>query len=294
MRVTESMIARNLLKNIQQTRESMYTEQNAISTGKKVQEASDDPVRFSKGSRFRNMINKNEQYLSTLNYTKGWISTTTEVLDQIHARIMDAKEIATQAADLSSDSTGSRQALAEQVDDIIEEIVSLGNSTYMDKYLFGGTLTKGDAPFTYDGTAVNYQGNSNTIYRRVADRLNVAINVQGSQLVNSQIFSSLIDLRSALENDDDAGISQSIDDIKDSSDQLLSINSAMGSLQKQLETTQQRLETANLNLKSYLSKTEDTDITEAITNYNAQEMAYKAALKTTSDAIHFNILNFIG
>jgi flagellar hook-associated protein 3 FlgL len=100
-------------------------------------------------------------------------------------------------------------------------------------------------------------------------------------------------LKSALESNDKEMINDSIGTIKNASDQISSINTAMGSLQNQLKTTKQRLETTNINLRSYLSDTEDTDMAEAITNYNAQETAYKAALQATSDALNLNILNFI-
>ncbi|HMA62449.1 MAG TPA: flagellar hook-associated protein FlgL [bacterium] len=293
MRITNSMIARNLLKNIQDNQQSMYSTQEAVSTGKNIQEPSDNPVGFSKSSRFRNTIRKNDQYLSTLQSSQGWIDSTTGVLDQMHNRLLDARAIATRASDLSSDDDGARNTMANQIEDIINELVSLGNSTHLDKFLFGGTKTKGEKPFKYENNTVTYNGNTENIYRKVADNFNVAINLKGSQLVNDGIFSALTDLKEALETNHGEAINESIDTIKDASDQIGSMNTAMGSLKTQLETTEHRLETTNLNLKSYLSDTEDTDMAEAITRYNAQETAYKAALQTTSDALNLNILNFI-
>ena len=293
MRITDSMIARNLLKNIQKNQEGMYSTQETVSTGKKIQEPSDNPVGFSKATRFRNTIKKNEEYLNTLNHSEGWIQSTSGILDQMQNRLLDAKDIATRASDLSMDNDSARETMADQVTDIIDELVSLGNSTHLDKFLFGGNKTRGHKPFIYDGNTVKYRGNTKDIYRKVADNFNVAINVEGSKLVNNGIFSSLTNLKSALESNDKEMINDSIGTIKNASDQLSSINTAMGSLQNQLKTTKQRLETTNINLRSYLSDTEDTDMAEAITNYNAQETAYKAALQATSDALNLNILNFI-
>ncbi|MCK4448640.1 MAG: flagellar hook-associated protein 3, partial [Candidatus Marinimicrobia bacterium] len=73
-----------------------------------------------------------------------------------------------------------------------------------------------------------------------------------------------------------------------------SLTSATGSIRNQLTMTEQRLDTANMNLRSYLSQTEDVDLAKAITEYNAEEMTYKAALQVTSDAIHLNLMEFIG
>lgn len=293
MRVTESMITRNLLKNIQQSRENMSSLQTSVATGKEVRQSSDDPVNFSKASRFKDTINKNRQYLNTIQYAKGWIGTTNSVLDQINEELQDTRELATQAADLAGDNEATRNTLAAQVDNVIEELVSLGNTTYMNKYLFGGTVTKGESPFVYDGDQVSYRGNDSDMIRRVADNFNVAINAKGTQLIENNVFTALIDFRDALVNNDRDQIRASIDDLRDTSEQVLSMMSTLGSLEKQLKTTEQRLETANLNLQSYLSDVQDTDMAEAITQYNAEEMAYKAALETTSSALNLNILNFI-
>ncbi|MCF7885854.1 MAG: flagellar hook-associated protein FlgL [Candidatus Marinimicrobia bacterium] len=293
MRITDSMIARNLLENIQKNQEGMYETQETVSTGKKIREPSDNPVGFSKSSRFRKTISQNKQYLNALKYSEGWIQSTSGTLDQMHNRILDAKDIALKASDLSADDDNSRSTMADQIDDVVQELVSLGNSTHLDKYLFAGTKTKGSKPFSYDGEEVQYNGNSEGIYRRVADNFNVAINIEGSEFKNQEIFNSLIDLKEALENNDSEAINNSIDTIQNAADQILSMNTAVGSLNNQLETTKQRLETTNLNLQSYLSDTEDTDMAEAISQYNNQEMAYKAALQTTSDALNLNILNFI-
>ena len=107
------------------------------------------------------------------------------------------------------------------------------------------------------------------------------------------MFSSLVNLKDALSNGDTDSIQSSINEINSASEQLFSLTSAIGSVKNQLTMTEQRLDTANMNLQSYLSQTEDVDLSKAITEYNAEEMTYKAALQTMSDAIHLNILEFI-
>jgi flagellin-like hook-associated protein FlgL len=107
------------------------------------------------------------------------------------------------------------------------------------------------------------------------------------------LFGSLENLKNALNNNDTDSIQSSIEEINSSSEQLFSLTSAMGSVKNQLIMTEQRLNTANMNLHSYLSQAEDVDLSKAITEYNAEEMTYKAALQTMSDAIHLNLLEFI-
>jgi len=292
MRITQSIIMRSLLQNVNSSKENINKHQTAIATGKEVRNSSSNPVRFARASRFRKTISRNEQYLKNINDAKGWLDTTTSLLDDISSTMIDAKEIAIQAAD-ESNNAEDRSMFADKIDSVINDIINLANSTYLGKYVFGGTNTLGDKPFSYDGVTVTYNGNSQNINRRIAENYNVSINITGSQLEDTNLFSSLVDLRDALNSNDTTSIQSSIENLSSTSEELFSLTSALGSVKNQLTMTEKRLDTANMNLSSYLSQTEDVDLSKAITEYNAEEMTYKAALSTTSDAIHLNLLEFI-
>ena len=292
MRITQSIITRSLLQNINQSKESLNKRQVSIASGKEVPRSSSDPDKFERASRFRKTILRNDQYLKNINDAKGWLDTTDTLLDNMSSMMIEAKGIGTQSADESNNSEA-RKMFASKIDSIIRDTVALANNTYMGKYLLGGTDTVGEKPFSYDGTTVSYSGNSQSIFRRIAEDYNISINVTGSQLMDINLFGSLENLKNALNNDDTDSIQSSIEEINSSSEQLFSLTSAMGSVKNQLIMTEQRLNTANLNLHSYLSQAEDVDLSKAITEYNAEEMTYKAALQTMSDAIHLNLLEFI-
>jgi len=292
MRITQSIITRSLLQNINQSKESLNKRQVSIASGKEVPRSSSDPDKFERASRFRKTILRNDQYLKNINDAKGWLDTTDTLLDNMSSMMIEAKGIGTQSADESNNSEA-RKMFASKIDSIIRDTVALANNTYMGKYLLGGTDTVGEKPFSYDGTTVSYSGNSQSIFRRIAEDYNISINVTGSQLMDINLFGSLEDLKNALNNNDTDSIQSSIEGVNSASEQLFSLTSAMGSVKNQLIMTEQRLNTANLNLHSYLSQAEDVDLSKAITEYNAEEMTYKAALQTMSDAIHLNLLEFI-
>jgi len=292
MRITQSIITRSLLQNINRNKENLNKQQIAIATGKEVHRSSNDPAKFARASRFRNTISRNDQYLKNINDGKGWLDTTTSLLDNMSSMMIEAKEIGIQSAD-ESNNVETRKMFASKVDSIISDTVALADNKYSGKYLFGGTNTLGEQPFSYDGNTVTYNGNSQYVVRRIAENYNISINITGAQLMEVDMFSSLVNLKDALSNDDTDSIQSSINEINSASEQLFSLTSAIGSVKNQLTMTEQRLDTANMNLQSYLSQTEDVDLSKAITEYNAEEMTYKAALQTMSDAIHLNILEFI-
>ena len=69
------------------------------------------------------------------------------------------------------------------------------------------------------------------------------------------------------------------------------ISTSLGYKENQIYLSQNRLDTANMNLSSLLSETEDVDLAEAITVYNSQEIAYRAAMQTAADVLKLNIMD---
>lgn len=292
MRVTQSIITRTLLQSLNHTKESLKKKQTSIATGKKIEKPSSDPINFSKADKFRRKLEQNRGFLQNVESSLGWVENTMSILDSIYEKVLRVKEIAVQGADNTLDQEG-RKILAGEVDSIINDVVSLANSSYLGKYVFAGTSTRGEKPFTYDGSTVNYSGNAEKVFRRVGENYSVVINVNGTQLADTNIFKVFTDLKKALGDNDPERVANLIGEIDQVGDNLLNLNSSVGSIQKQLKLIKNRLETANMNLMSYLSNVEDVDIAEAITQYNVEETAFKAALRVTSSAIQLNLFSFI-
>ena len=59
MRITQSMISKNLIEGLKNNREQLNESQRRISTGKKHAKISDDPESFSKAKRLSKQINQN-------------------------------------------------------------------------------------------------------------------------------------------------------------------------------------------------------------------------------------------
>lgn len=291
MRVTDSIITRNLIDAMNRSRDNMATIQQEMSTGKRISKPSVDPQGYLKSRRFTETIEQNNQFISNIANARAWMENSLQILTTLEDKVTSVREIGIQSADLAN--TNVRDALASRLDGIISDTVSLANEKYMDKTIFGGSLTKGDDPFQYDGTAVTYAGNSDKITRRIAENQNLEINLPGQDLVDTGLFDNMIALRDALVANDSDAIQTALGNIEDTEKQLLNISSAQGSLMGQLDLTEQRLDTANLNLQSNLSQTEDTDLMEAIVRYNREELAYKAALETTSGTLRLNLLDYL-
>ncbi len=291
MRVTQSMLTRNLLNSLNSAKESLNSLNNSIASGKRLAKASDDPGEFIAASRFKQALGRNAQYLKNITNGTMWTDATSDRLNDLYNNLSGLKIMAIQGA-TDGVTTEARSAMAEQVDGVLQDMINLANSKQMDSYIFGGTKTQAE-PFQFDGSTVTYTGDTGAINRTIDDNTTVSVNISGQELMDTQMFDSLIALRDALNADDQSAIENAIEPISEASAQVLALQTRMGSLSNRLDMTSQRIETANVNLTSYLSQSEDVDMAEVITKYNTQQMAYQAALQTMSDVVKTNIMDFL-
>lgn len=289
MRVTNSLIKDQIINFLTANQERLSDVQRQISTNKEVARSSDDPVRFDRAGRFKSLLAKNEQYTSNIEDGIAWIVMGAESLDLIYEALQQAKQMALQTR--SDAETSTRAQVIPYVNALIEEMVLMGNSRFMGKYIFGGTITKDTEPFTYDGVSVTYNGNDGSLTRKVGDDTYLEINTTGSEFLN--VLGAVIALRDALDADDGAAMDAAIDQIDTASPQLLETIATAGSMQRKLELTRDNLEMANVNLQSYISQAEDVDLAEAILQFNAQELGYRAALESSARIMNISILNHL-
>ncbi len=87
---------------------------------------------------------------------------------------------------------GDQQAIASEVQGLLNQTVSLGNTNYQGAYLFGGTAVN-TLPFTLNAATntVTYNGNANTTSVQLSAGVPVTGNVPGSQLFQNASGSAL-------------------------------------------------------------------------------------------------------
>ena len=93
--------------------------------------------------------------------------------------------------------------------------------------------------------------------------------------------------------DGSSDVKEDLDDANTQLEDINQISTSLGYKENQIYLSQNRLDTANMNLSSLLSETEDVDLAEAITVYNSQEIAYRAAMQTAADVLKLNIMDYL-
>ncbi|MEN6317579.1 MAG: flagellar hook-associated protein FlgL [Syntrophaceae bacterium] len=150
-RVTDKMRF-NMLNNSVSVSQSQYSEvMEKLATEKQVNKPSDDPLGMGKILDYRSAIAQITNYKNNIDSSKSWLSATESNLSNVNDILTSIK--ATAVSQASATATAStRQIAADSLQPLIDQILSLANSKFGNRYLFSGTKT-GTTPFSATSSA---------------------------------------------------------------------------------------------------------------------------------------------
>lgn len=181
MRITHEMIANQVVYNLSQNINRFFNLQNQMSTNKRINKASDDPVGTIKDLSYRERLSDIVQYKSNIGIGKTWLASTDSALNDINSAITDAHTIAVEMSNDTFDSVA-RQAAANEVQSLLDKVMAAGNSQLQGSYLFAGYRTR-TKPFELSAGGVTYKGDNGVIEYTIDSKAKVQINTIGSNLL---------------------------------------------------------------------------------------------------------------
>jgi flagellar hook-associated protein 3 FlgL len=296
MRVNPNM-APDVLAAIWQTQAQENTALQQVSTGKRVNVPSDDPLAAAQMVGNQDQTNRADQYLQN-------IDTLTNQLQTADAAVGSAVQSVTQAITLGvQGSTGTlsnanRLQIVQNLLGIQSQLVQLANTSVGGSYLFGGTATTAP-PYTLDPASpsgVTYNGNSGTNTVQVADGLNLQTNMPGSQLFQNSagdVFGSLQNLITALQSGTATAAETATNQLRTAFDSLTGQRIFYGNAVNQLNSTQTFLQQEQVTLKSQANNLVGADITKAATDLTQATTAHDAALAAAAKILPTSLLDYL-
>ncbi len=197
------MMGDNLISINRKNSEKMLNAQNSIATGLKHRIPREGPVEVSHTIAYKRVLFELGQYekniddgLSRINMAEGALASATEILQRI-------RELGVQGAN-GIYTAEDRAKIATEIDELLRELVTIANTKFKGKALFGGTDTLED-PFRVTNAfskaagrdvidTVEYYGDLGRQKREIARGDTLAVNVPGNELFwaeNSSLFSSV-------------------------------------------------------------------------------------------------------
>jgi flagellar hook-associated protein 3 FlgL len=148
---------------LQSHAKAMATLQEQVSTGSRINRPSDDSSAAYKVLGLNSQKRSLANYMSTIDEVSSILETATAIIQDMFSSASQTKVNLNQIISGTYDEAG-RQRLADQVNDTLEQMVSLANTQHLSQYIFGGSNTN-TAPYAVQRTngkiaSVTYQGSS--------------------------------------------------------------------------------------------------------------------------------------
>lgn len=292
MRVTSEMMVTGSLRRLQGRLERYERAQTALSTGKWVNRPSDDPAQASRGLSLRAALSSHDQELRAANDARSLVQRADGELQGATNMLQRIRELTISAGTVASDQQ--REAIAAEIEDLRDQMVSVANTKHRGRALFAG-FTNGDAVST--DAPWGYLGDEGEIRRKVSDTDNVVVNVRASQLFGfdqpTDTFTALDDLTTAIRAGDDAAVATGLDEVDKALGRMFSGLSTLGAAGTRIDSAVQRTENSRLTLKTELSEVEDVDIAEAMMDLQVEEVAYQATLQALGRSLPDTLVSFL-
>jgi flagellar hook-associated protein 3 FlgL len=138
MRVTNKMLSNNFLSNMRKNLTNMSTIQDQMSSGKQIRKPSDDPFKASRIMQMHSEIDANKQYNNNIKDSINWLDTTDTSLGQVGDALGRVEELLISTGNPGYGSN-QRQAIRDEINQIIGGVSQILNTSFDGKYIFGGT-----------------------------------------------------------------------------------------------------------------------------------------------------------
>ena len=297
LRITDQGLVNSRLGWLSGNQAQAAEAERAVSTGRRIDQPSDDPAASSQIMRHQGRLRRIEQYDRNNATARLWINGADGALQEAAKGLGRAKSLAVQAG---NDTLGpvENAALAADIRAIAEELRTVANTKVQGRPIFAGTAAGAEA---YDLSGA-YVGDGSPVQLTIDTDETVVVGLPGPDVfgasnpgdpLNGSAFEALNALADAVEIGDNAAIRAGIEAVDLTTSRVGSAQGRVGAISKQLDAAEFRHGGERLSVETDVSKIRDTDMAEAIIRLRSAEASYQATLAATARGISTSLLDFL-
>jgi flagellar hook-associated protein 3 FlgL len=285
MRITNSMLTAQTLRDLQSNYAAMARAQEQVSSGKRLNRPSDNPPDAQQAIKYNQALSSVGQYLRNVQTAQNTTATAEGALASAGDSIQRLKELSLQAANDTLSPTDRASILAE-VNQLADQLVSLANTKNGDDYVFSGQKTTTPA---YANPSAVYGGDTSPITARIAPGQTLQINVTADTA-----FGPALAVATQLAADLAAGNKPqptTIQGLDDALSAALTARTKIGAIDNRLTGASTFLADQQLSITAMLSNLEDADMPTVISEASTRQTAYQAAISINAKILQKSLID---
>lgn len=170
MRVTNNMMLSKTTGNINSNKENVSYLNNQMSSQKKIDRPSEDPVVAIRALRLRSSLSEiNQYYVNNIPDAESWLDTTETAIKNMTKILTD---IRTQCVNGANDplKAEDRSTILKQLQALREQVYSEGNADYAGRTVFTGYRTNSKLTFMTNEEDTTYKIDQSVDYRSIQEQ----------------------------------------------------------------------------------------------------------------------------
>lgn len=268
-----------------------------LSSGKSISKWSDDAPAAATAEALREQESDLGSFARSAADAKGWLESADGALQSMSSLLTRVRELATSAVN-GSLAASNRDAVADEVSQLRDQLRDLGRTTYLGRPLFGGFGGESGGALDDDGSRISWTGDSSPVRRQVSPTVVLQVNVDGSRLFGfdgegEDVFATLDGLAAAVRSDDPTAAAAMQERLSRHADAVGSGLAQVGATSNRVDAVVEAGSTSLVDLASRRSDLEEIDIAEAILKLNAAQAGYQAALGATAKSNLPSLADFL-
>lgn len=302
MRISNQTITRNSQNRLQTNLQAIDRLNEDISSGIRIRKMSDDPNAGRQIVQTGSSIRAITQFRRNIDIGRARANTEEIAFNQLTNNLSRAMELSVSQGSSTANAQTRLMAKAE-VDQLLQQSVSLGNMRFGEDFLFGGTRA-GEQPFRMPPTLadgfsnlVNGSGSvdpSGNVVLEIGDGQFLTPNHNGTDaFLSTDALEALRALSTALGNNDAVAIQASNDRLGVAHGKVQTLFGTTGSRSNELDDARDRLNRLEQSLLVFRADLRDTEVDKTIAELVGKQTLYQAAMSATSRILGLSLANYL-
>jgi flagellar hook-associated protein 3 FlgL len=298
MDISDVAFTQTLMNQLSSQSNSIAQLQEQIASGQSLSQPSDNPAAVTQVLALSGQVGQLTSWQTNSDTATSWLSTANSTANSVLESLQSAQTLLLQASNEGAQDATTYEALGNQINGIVSNLLSLANTQFEGRAIFAGTSA---SPTAYD-TAGNYLGNADTpsvvIGPGVGAGQTVGLSVPGTALFGAgaqNIFTTLTTVANALLSGTpgSGAISTAMTALATNIATAQQASAVLGNSSEEVSNVTATLTNQIANVQASQANLEDVNVATATTQLESETTNYQAALWAAAQSLPDTLVKFL-